>query len=174
MPTDIETSGLISYQEAAALLGRQEQTIRSLVYRGHLHAIPNPRDRRYRLLSRKEVEDYAVKYIRNAIPAPLYALAPSASPNRTIELSPQMLGAIGGGVVLVAVLIFLVKDVDDPAMRAILVGAIVGIALLALREWQEQGRISQEQRRRLEQLAQTAGADPDPFVSELEQVLAAS
>jgi hypothetical protein len=53
-----------------------------------------------------------------------------------------------------------------------LIGALVGIALLLILEWRRQGKLDAAQARRLEQLAKAAEATQDAFVTELEQVLA--
>src|SRR5215472_2671086 len=52
-------SSLLTYDEAADLLGIQRTSVKQLVTRGRLHSIPAPEDRRRRLLTRAEVDAYA-------------------------------------------------------------------------------------------------------------------
>jgi hypothetical protein len=89
-----------------------------------------------------------------------------------------MLGAIAGSIALIALLMFIFKNsAGDTATQVLVMGAIAGLALLVIAEWQEQGRISQEEARRLERLAKKAEADQahaEAFMSELEKVIAAS
>lgn len=168
---------LISYAEAGRLLGKGEQAMRSIVHRSQFSTYPDPHDKRRRLLSRSEVERYAVRTLLAAQPAPV-APAPTLPtlPGFSIgpDLSPQLLGAVAGGIALVGVLLLLFRYADDAKTRALIVGAIAGVALFVAAEWQEEGRISAQERARIEELARRAEADPEPFVSEVEQVLAAS
>src|SRR5262249_60479984 len=52
-------SSLLTYDDAARLLGIQRASVKQLVARGRLHSLPAPEDRRRRLLTRTEVEAYA-------------------------------------------------------------------------------------------------------------------
>lgn len=180
MPTDTtpaEHTGLISYQEAMRVLDKSEQAVRSLVWRGELHTQPDPHNKRRRLLSLAEVQAYAIKKSRQALPAPASALNTGAG----LDMSSNMLGAVAGGIALLLLLVALFKAGGaDAAMRVLVIGASAGVALLIIAEWQEQGRISTQEAKRLERLAKDAEANPDSpakadtFMRELARMMEAS
>jgi hypothetical protein len=57
--------------------------------------------------------------------------------------------------------------------RLLILGALVGLALLLILEWQRQGKLDAAQKRHLETLAKRAEATPDEFVVEFERYIVA-
>ena len=176
--TPAERTGLIGYPEAARLLNLNIQAVRSLVVRGELHTQPGPGDKRRRFLSQQEVQQYAVRrLLRGAIgiDAPVSGPAPAGAPNvsRDLSRSPQRVGAVAASVAFLLLLILAFKSADA-ATRALIVGAVAGVAALIIVEWQQQGRISAQEARRLQALASKAESEPEPFMSELERLLGAA
>lgn len=184
MPTDTtpaEQTGLIGYPEAARMLNLNIQAVRSLVIRGELHTQPGPGDKRRRFLSLPEVQQYAVKrLVRGAIRADTSAStpapAPAATPGAGIDLSvsPQLLGAVAAGAALILLLIFVFKSGADATTRALIAGAIAGMAVLVITEWRQEGRITAQEELHLKTLASKAESEPEPFMSELERLLDAA
>lgn len=173
--TPAEQTGLIGYPEAAGMLNLSVQAVRSLVVRGELHTHPGPGDKRRRFLSQKEVQQYAVRrLLRGAIRAD--TSTPAAAPGARLDLSvsPQMLGAVAAGAALLLLLILAFKSGADLTTRALIVGAVAGVAALLIAEWQQEGRITAQEARHLQALARKAESEPEPFISELERLLDAA
>lgn len=167
-----EHQPLMSYEEAAQLLGIKRESVKQLVSRGHLHSVPAPEDRRRRLLLRSEVEAYARAHAgkwsySDTAARPETVAAPAARP----VLSPQLLIAGAASLAAIVLLIAAFRTEVDPSVRAALVAAVIALGLVLLVEWERQGRINAAQRRRLEQLAKQAEVKPEEFVQELERFL---
>jgi hypothetical protein len=167
-------SALISYDVAASWLGVQRTTVKQLVQRGHLHSVAAPEDRRRRMLIMSEVEAYARSHAgkwayplsvsgsyptRGNVPAP----PPGVPPNLVKA------GVVSAGAAIPLIAAFRVES--DTAIRLLIIGALVGLALLLFLEWQRQGKLNEAQKRRLEMLAKQAEVTPEAFVNELEQLI---
>jgi hypothetical protein len=169
----IGQSPLISYDVAAALLGVQRNSVKQLVQRGHLHSVPAPEDRRRRKLLLSEVQAYARSHAGKwSYGLQVPALATPAVGGAAQSISPQLVQAGAASVGAAALLITAFKSESDATARVLIIGALIGIALLLLLEWQRRGNLDAAQSRRLEKLAKQAEAAREVFVSELEQVLA--
>jgi hypothetical protein len=83
-----------------------------------------------------------------------------------------MVQAGAASVGTAALLIGALKSESDTTLKLLIIGALIGLALLLILEWRRRGKLDDAQARRLEQLAKTAEATPDAFIAELEQVLA--
>jgi excisionase family DNA binding protein len=177
MATVAGHDALLSYDEAARLLGIQRESVRQLVMRGHLHSVPAPEDRRRRRLSRAEVEAYAQahagkwSYAESAI-AKTVSPAPLAQP----VPSPELLVAGAASVTAIALLVAALRKEADTTTRMLLIGAVAALALVLIVERYRQGRLDDAERRRLERLAKQAeaGVETEAFIAELEQLLPAA
>jgi hypothetical protein len=148
--------------------------VKQLVTRGHLHSVQAPEDRRRRRVFRSEVEAYARAHAGKwsyALRSPAQGTAPLASPTLP-GISPQAAQAGAAGVAAAVLMIAALRAESDAALKLLLIGALVGIALLLILEWRRQGHLDAAQARHLERLAKSAEATPEQFVAELEQVLA--
>jgi excisionase family DNA binding protein len=167
------TSPLVTYDEAARLLGIQRASVKQLVARGRLHSIPAPEDRRRRLLTRAEVEAYARNhagkwsYTQEAAPPQPAPEAPVQPP----PLSKEFVVAGAASVGTAALLIEAFRREPELTARLVLIGAVAAIALLLFLEWRRQGKLSAAQAHRLETLAKQADTKPERFLSEFEQWL---
>lgn len=166
-------SALISYDLAAGLLGVQRTSVKQLVQRGHLHSVPAPEDRRRRKLLLSEVQAYAQDHAGKwsyGHQMPALAVPQVVSPS--LAISPQTVTAGAASGVAAGLLIAALKTESDATLKLLIIGALVGIALLLILEWRRRGKLDAAQAHRLENLAKSAEAAPDTFVAELEQVLA--
>jgi excisionase family DNA binding protein len=165
-------STMMTYDEAAELLGIQRASVKQLVTRGRLHSIPAPEDRRRRLLARTEVEEYAREHAgkwsyegaatsRSRLPKPA-----AAQP-----LSSEYVVAGAASVGAAALLIEAFRREPEVTARLVLIGAVVALAFLLFLEWQRQGKLNAAQARRLETLAKQAETKPDQFLEEFERLL---
>jgi excisionase family DNA binding protein len=165
-------SPLMTYDEAAERLGIQRVSVKQLVTRGRLHSIPAPEDRRRRLLQRAEVEAYAHEQAGKWS----YAAAehPQAVQSTPLPpLSPELVLAGSTGVATAALLIKAFRVESDVALKLLILGAVIALALILLREWSQRGKVNAAQQRRLEKLAKQAETKPEVFLQEFEQVLIA-
>jgi excisionase family DNA binding protein len=168
----IPRSSLLTYDEAAALLGIQRASAKQLVARGRLHSIAAPEDRRRRLLVRAEVEAYARdhagkwSYEEGALPLSVVSAAPQLPP-----LSQELVLAGTAGVVSAELFIKAFHIESDMALKLLILGVVIAIALVLLREWLRQGKLNAAQARHLEKLAQQAETNPDAFLQEFERLL---
>lgn len=166
---------LLSYEEAAQVLGIKRDSVKQLVMRGHLHSVPAPEDRRRRRLRRSEVEAYARAHAGKWSYADTAALS---SDQRTDEpppaLSRELVIAGAASVGVIALLIGAFRAESDPTARAAIIVAVIALGLLLLVEWDRQGKIDAAERRRLERLAKQAETQPERFLDELERLLPAS
>lgn len=185
---------LITYNEAARILGIKYGSVRQLVERRNLHSFPHPQDRRRRLLSRREVEARArgdsvlmadVLPLRVEVPSALRkeALLGQLFTKPTNELVDEPWKAI----IVLALLLSVLSghetsesNQDEQASegnqdeRAGLLAVIAAVGLAIVAALYAQQRISDGQRRRLELLARDAEVDPEPFIDELRLYLRAS
>jgi hypothetical protein len=101
---------------------------------------------------------------------PALSMPPVAGP--PLSISPEMVQAGAATGVAAGLLITAVKSELDTTLKLLILGALAAIALLLIREWLRKGKLDDAQARRLENLAKSAEAAPEMFVTELEQVLA--
>jgi excisionase family DNA binding protein len=173
----IGQSALISYDAAAALLGVQRTSVKQLVQRGHLHSVPAPEDRRRRKLLFSEVQAYAQSHAGKwrypmSVGSVMQAQAGVPVPPTASAVSPTLVkaGVVSAGASVALIAAFRMES--DVAIRLLIVGALVGLALVLFLEWQRQGKLDDAQKRRLEKLAKQAEAMPEAFVNELDQLIA--
>jgi excisionase family DNA binding protein len=172
MTLAIPRSSLLTYDEAANLLGIQRASVKQLVTRGRLHSIPAPEDRRRRLLTRPEVEAYAREHAGKwSYEESLRPLAGASTPMPDPALSPDLVLAGSAGVATAGLLIKAFRIESDVVLKVLILGAVVGLALMLLMEWARQGKVNAAQQRRMEQLAKQAEVMPDTFLEEFEQLL---
>jgi excisionase family DNA binding protein len=165
-------SSLLTYDEAARLLGIQRTSVKQLVTRGRLHSLPAPEDRRRRLLARGEVEAYAREHAGKwSYEESVRPLAGASAPLPNPALSPDMLLAGSSGVATAVLLIKAFRIEPDVALKVLILGAVVGLALVLLMEWKRQGKMNAAQQHRMERLAKQAEVKPDTFLEEFEQLL---
>jgi hypothetical protein len=74
--------------------------------------------------------------------------------------------------VAAAALIEAFRREPELTVRLVIIGALVGLALLLILEWQRLGKLDAAQRRHLESLARRAEATPDAFLEEFERLMA--
>jgi hypothetical protein len=163
----------IPYEVAAVLLGVQRTSVKQLVQRGHLHSVPAPEDRRRRKLLLSEVQAYAESHAGKwsyGQQLPALATPPAASPLQTISPQTALAGAASVGTA--ALLIAALKSESDATFKLLLIGALVGLALLLILELRRNGKLDAAQAHRMEKLAKSAEATPDVFIAELEPLLA--
>lgn len=165
-------STMMTYDEAADLLGIQRASVKQLVTRGRLRSIPAPEDRRRRLLARADVEAYAREhagkwsYEADTAPRPV-TRAPVQPPQVSKEFAVAGAASIGTAALLIEAF----RREPELTARLIIIGAVVAIALLLFLEWQRQGKLNAAQARRLENLAKQAESKPEQFLQEFEQLL---
>ena len=165
-------ASLLTYDEAADLLGIQRASVKQLVARGRLHSIPAPEDRRRRLLTRAEVEAYAREHAGKwSYTDGSRTLAAASAPTQLPQLSSELLLAGTAGAVSAELFIKAFRVESDAALQLLIIGALIAIALVLVREWLRQGRLNAAQARRLEKLAQQAETNPDTFLQEFERLL---
>jgi excisionase family DNA binding protein len=168
-------SALLTYDQAAELLGIQRASVKQLVTRGRLRSLPAPEDRRRRLLTRVEVEEYAREHAgkwsyedaKGTHPA---ATAPTPAP----ELSKELILAGAASVGAAGLLIKAWSEEPELTAKVLIIGAIVAIALLLILEWRRQGKLNEAQARRLQNLAKQAESRPEQFIKEFEPLLTAT
>jgi excisionase family DNA binding protein len=165
---------LLTYEEAAQMLGIQIVSVKQLVVRGHLHSIAAPEDRRRRRLIRSEVEAYR----RSHAGKWNYPWEPWNHEKASVDWSPipelpspnlVAAGVVSAGAAIPLITAF--KNEKDIAIRLLILGALIGLAYLLFQQWQQQGKLDDAQKRRMDKLAKTAEAAPDEFVAELEQLI---
>jgi excisionase family DNA binding protein len=164
-------ASLLTYDEAAELLGIQRTSVKQLVTRGRLHSLPAPEDRRRRLLARAEVEAYAREH------AGKWSYGDDAYPPSGVRsvptppLSQDLVLAGSAGVAAAGLLIKAFRIEPDIALKVLILGAVVGLALVLLMEWKRQGKVNAAQQHHMEQLAKRAEVMPDTFLEEFEHLL---
>jgi excisionase family DNA binding protein len=171
MPVATSRAALLTYDQAAELLGIQRTSVKQLVTRGRLHSLPAPDDGRRRLLARAEVEAYAREHVGKWSYPETAALLPSAVPAPapvSAELVTAGLVSAGAAGALIAAL----RAESDAALKLLLIGALVGLALWLILEWRRQGKLTAAESRHLETLAKQAERKPDVFLEEFQQMLA--
>jgi excisionase family DNA binding protein len=170
-----QLSPLMTYDEAADLLGIQRTSVKQLVTRGRLHSVPAPEDRRRRLLLRAEVEAYAREhagkwsYAEDRHPQQMSSALAQLPP-----LSPELVLAGNAGAATAGLLIKAFRIESDTALKLLILGAVIALAFVLLREWMRQGKVDASQQRRLEKLAKQAETKTDVFLQEFEQLLTAA
>jgi excisionase family DNA binding protein len=175
MTVAMPRAALLTYDQAAELLGIQRTSVKQLVTRGRLHSLPAPEDRRRRLLVRAEVEAYAREHAgkwsyeddEGAHPA---ATAPAPAP----EVSKELVLAGAASVGAAGLLIKAWSEEPELTAKVLIIGAIVAIALLLILEWRRQGKLNEAQARHLETLAKQAESRPEQFIREFEPLLTAT
>jgi excisionase family DNA binding protein len=173
MATHAGPDGLLSYDEAARILGIKRDSVKQLVVRGHLHSVPAPEDRRRRRLSRAEVEAYAQAHAgkwsyAEARPGTM----PLASPAPQPALTPELVVAGAASVGAIALLADAFHKEPESTTRMLLIGAVVALALFLIVEWCRQGKLDEAERRHLERLAKQAeaGVETETFLHEFERL----
>jgi excisionase family DNA binding protein len=163
---------MMTYDEAADVLGIQRASVKQLVTRGRLHSVPAPEDRRRRLLARAEVETYAREHAGKWS----YeggATSWSRPPTAVAVPPPSSEFAVAGAAsgVAAALLIEAFRREPEVTARLLIIGALAALALLLFLEWRRQGKLNAAQARRLETLAKQAETKPDQFLEEFERLL---
>jgi|GEM_PF-3850515 len=165
---------LLSYDEAARLLGIQRDSVKQLVSRGHLHSVPAPEDRRRRRVLRSEVIAYAReragKWSYDDSAAHLQnGSEPDAESTMPLALAEAGVAGTAAAVGLIAAL----RKGSDATVQLLIIGALVAIALLLFLEWRRQGKLDAAQQKRLEKLAKRAetGESSEEFLAEFEELL---
>lgn len=172
---------LITYDEAAELIGIKRTSTLQLAKRGHLHPVEDPADRRRRLVSRREVETYAATrslpfaphraQVRREGTPPIMPSPSAESSKETLTMDMQTIAALGAAIALVGIFLLAFKSAGSVTDRVLIIGTLAALALFICGKLYEQGRLGEKERRQLEHLARTAEADPEPFVTELEGIL---
>jgi len=165
---------LLSYDEAARMLGIQRDSVKQLVSRGHLRSVPAPEDRRRRRVLRSEVANYALeragKWSYGGATAEVQKLAErNAQSDVPLALAEAGVAGAAAAISLIAAL----RKGSDATVQLLIVGALVAIALLLFLEWRRQGKLDAAQQKRMEKLAKRveAGESSDEFLAEFEQLL---
>jgi excisionase family DNA binding protein len=167
-------SALLTYEEAARMLRIKTTSVKQLVVRGNLRSITAPEDRRRRRLLRSEVEAYRQSHVGKwSYPWGDWDDAEASvnwSPIPELP-SPNLVaaGVVSAGAAIPLIAAF--RSETDTAIRLLILGALIGLALVLFLEWQRQGKLDDAQKRRMEKLAKRAEAWPDEFVAELEQLI---
>jgi excisionase family DNA binding protein len=174
MVADRVRDELLTYDEAASILGIQRDSVKQLVSRGHLHSVPAPEDRRRRRVLRTEVVNYALDHAGKWSYAESTARRPARSDLNAQADVPLALAEAGvAGAAAALGLIAALRKGSDATVQLLIIGALVAIALLLFLEWQRQGKLDAAQRKRLEKLAKRAegGESSEEFVEEFERLL---
>jgi excisionase family DNA binding protein len=170
-----QLSPLMTYDDAADLLGIQRASVKQLVTRGRLRSIPAPEDRRRRLLMRAEVETYAREHAGKwSYSEDSHSQQWGSASAQLPSLSPELVLAGNAGVAAAGLLIKAFRIESDTALKLLILGAVIALAFVLLREWMQQGKVDTSQQRRLEKLAKQAETKPDVFLQEFEQLLTAA
>ncbi|MBF6589767.1 MAG: hypothetical protein IVW57_04455 [Ktedonobacterales bacterium] len=162
----------ITYEEAAGLLGITLSSLYIVVTRGQLHPVPDPANRRRRLLLRIEVEERARITRRHPYGiqprSPARVDAARAEGAQLTNDERRLLVGVAAGTLALAAIVALARS-DDPAIKGVAAGVLVALVLLCIAEWYRVGTIDGIERTYLEQLVKNA----DTTDEQVEHVMAA-